>query len=63
MACRGTGQVISSLGGSPSSVECPWCGGSGQRQPGRDAQAKWQDQGSQAQAPVTAPPEPTDGAA
>jgi DnaJ-class molecular chaperone len=36
--CRGTGRVISTLGGEPHSVTCPWCGGSGQFIPGRDAQ-------------------------
>ena len=41
MACRGTGQVISSLGGAPSKLACPWCAGSGERQPGIDAQARW----------------------
>jgi hypothetical protein len=41
MPCRGTGKVISNLGGSPSSVTCPWCDGSGTRVPGIDAQAKW----------------------
>jgi len=39
--CRGTGQVISNLGGSPSTVTCPWCEGSGVFAPGRDAQARW----------------------
>lgn len=29
LPCRGTGQVISNLGGSPSSVTCPWCEGGG----------------------------------
>lgn len=38
-ACRGTGQVISNLGGSPSEVPCPWCDGTGKRIPGHDAQA------------------------
>ena len=38
-ACRGTGQVISTLGGSPQSVTCPWCEGSGRFIPGHDAQA------------------------
>jgi len=38
-ACRGTGRVISGLGGTPHEVECPWCGGSGAFVPGRDAQA------------------------
>jgi len=23
--CRGTGRVISNLGGSPSELTCPWC--------------------------------------
>ena len=30
-ACRGTGKVISNLGGSPSEMVCPWCDGSGTR--------------------------------
>jgi DnaJ-class molecular chaperone len=38
-ACRGTGKVSSSLGGEPHEVTCPWCGGTGEFQPGRDAQA------------------------
>jgi len=38
-ACRGTGQVVSTLGGSPQSVPCPWCEGTGRRIPGHDAQA------------------------
>jgi DnaJ-class molecular chaperone len=38
-ACRGTGQVISTLGGSPHAVACPWCEGSGRWIPGHDAQA------------------------
>ena len=37
--CRGTGSVISTLGGSPQPVTCPWCEGSGRFTPGRDAQA------------------------
>jgi hypothetical protein len=41
MACRGSGQVISNLGGTPSTLACPWCGGSGERVPGIDAQARW----------------------
>jgi DnaJ-class molecular chaperone len=36
--CRGTGQVISNLGGSPQSVTCPWCEGTGTFTPGHDAQ-------------------------
>jgi DnaJ-class molecular chaperone len=38
-ACRGTGQVVSTLGGTPSTVTCPWCEGSGRFIPGHDAQA------------------------
>jgi DnaJ-class molecular chaperone len=41
MPCRGTGQVISNLGGTASTVTCPWCDGGGVRIPGSDAQAKW----------------------
>jgi hypothetical protein len=41
MPCRGSGQVISNLGGTPSKVTCPWCGGGGVRVPGVDAQARW----------------------
>ncbi|HEV7808261.1 MAG TPA: hypothetical protein VGO80_20810 [Solirubrobacteraceae bacterium] len=37
--CRGTGVVISNLGGEPSQVTCPWCEGSGMQLPGHDAQA------------------------
>jgi DnaJ-class molecular chaperone len=37
--CRGTGQVISNLGGEPSQVPCPWCEGGGVQLPGHDAQA------------------------
>jgi DnaJ-class molecular chaperone len=38
-ACRGTGQVVSTLGGAPQQVTCPWCEGSGRFIPGHDAQA------------------------
>jgi hypothetical protein len=38
MPCRGTGKVISGLGGSPHELPCPWCDGTGHRIPGRDAQ-------------------------
>jgi DnaJ-class molecular chaperone len=44
MACRGTGRVISNLGGSPSTVQCPWCEGSGLRPATIDAQAHWAGQ-------------------
>jgi len=54
MACRGSGQVISNLGGTPSQVECPWCGGRGARVPGIDAQARWaaDGEGTDSPAPV-----------
>jgi hypothetical protein len=41
MPCRGTGKLISNLGGNESTVTCPWCAGSGTRRRGIDAQAKW----------------------
>src|SRR6478736_1499617 len=39
MACRGSGSVISNLGGTPTTVTCPWCKGSGMRIAEVDAQA------------------------
>jgi hypothetical protein len=56
MPCRGSGQVISNLGGTPSRVTCPWCGGGGVRVAGVDAQARWLEQGADAAA--GAAPEP-----
>ena len=43
MPCRGSGLVISNLGGTPNSVPCPWCGGGGVRLPEVNAQARWLD--------------------
>jgi hypothetical protein len=43
MPCRGTGRVISNLGGEQSTVPCPWCGGGGVRVAGVDAQATWRE--------------------
>lgn len=40
MPCRGTGRVISNLGGEQSNVQCPWCEGGGVRLAGIDAQAQ-----------------------
>ena len=37
--CRGTGRLLSSLGGQSHEVGCPWCGGSGRFTAGGDAQA------------------------
>jgi DnaJ-class molecular chaperone len=36
--CRGTGKLVSNLGGTPHDVVCPWCDGSGLFQQDRDAQ-------------------------
>jgi DnaJ-class molecular chaperone len=47
MPCRGTGRVISNLGGKPQEVTCPWCQGGGVRIAGVDAQATWLDGDSQ----------------
>jgi DnaJ-class molecular chaperone len=40
MPCRGTGRVISNLGGAPSTLPCPWCEGGGVRLAGIDTQAQ-----------------------
>ena len=37
--CRGTGRLMSNLGGTAHEVQCPWCDGTGTRIPDRDAQA------------------------
>jgi hypothetical protein len=60
MPCRGSGQVISNLGGTPKSVTCPWCGGGGIRIADVDAQAKWRDAGAE---DTPADQEPPDSAA
>ncbi len=57
MACRGTGQVISNLGGTPSTLACPWCDGAGVRAPDIDAQARWLASGANG-APADAIREP-----
>jgi DnaJ-class molecular chaperone len=43
--CRGTGRVVSRLGGSSSTVTCPWCEGTGHVIPGHDAAARWRGKG------------------
>jgi DnaJ-class molecular chaperone len=61
MACRGTGRVISNLGGSPSTVVCPWCEGSGLRPAEIDAQAHWGERAegeAETGEPGDAPPAP-----
>ena len=60
MPCRGSGQVISNLGGTAKTVTCPWCGGGGVRTAGVDAQAKWLDAEA---AGASADDEPPDAAA
>ena len=50
MPCRGSGRVISNLGGTPRTLECPWCQGGGVRLAGVDAQAHWREQGADAAA-------------
>jgi DnaJ-class molecular chaperone len=51
MPCRGSGRVISNLGGKASKITCPWCQGQGTRQMAVDAQARWAEaEGSDAQA-------------
>jgi hypothetical protein len=52
MPCRGSGKVISNLGGTPSTVTCPWCEGGGVRLPGIDAQARWSDREGAAKSPA-----------
>jgi len=36
--CRGSGRVISNLGGERREVTCPWCEGNGEFKPEHDAQ-------------------------
>ena len=55
MPCRGTGKVISNLGGTSKQVTCPWCEGGGTRLAGHDAQAHWPSAEAQPAAPSAAP--------
>jgi DnaJ-class molecular chaperone len=43
--CRGTGRIVSRLGGSAQTITCPWCEGSGSVLPGHDAQAARRGEG------------------
>jgi hypothetical protein len=67
MPCRGTGRVISNLGGKPSKVTCPWCEGHGTRQLAVDAQTHWLEAqaGDEAagEAELASEAEPADAAA
>ncbi|HUZ29267.1 MAG TPA: hypothetical protein VMU90_08510 [Solirubrobacteraceae bacterium] len=54
--CRGTGQVISNLGGEAHEVTCPWCSGSGQFEAGRDAQQAPAEGSPQARGESVVPP-------
>jgi DnaJ-class molecular chaperone len=49
MACRGSGEVVSHLGGSPKTLTCPWCDGTGKRGAVSDAQSRWADRGAVAE--------------
>jgi hypothetical protein len=55
MPCRGSGQVISNLGGTASLVTCPWCGGGGVRLADVDAQAAWP--ANETDSPAPSPPD------
>jgi DnaJ-class molecular chaperone len=54
MPCRGTGKVVSTLGGTAGDVDCPWCEGTGTFIAEHDAQARWRDE---ADTGATAPPD------
>ncbi len=56
MPCRGSGRVISNLGGTQRTLECPWCHGGGVRLAGVDAQAHWREQGTGEAAAGDEPP-------
>jgi DnaJ-class molecular chaperone len=56
--CRGTGSLISNLGGSPSTVPCAWCEGTGTFLPDHDAQAAKRAAAAEAPADAGAPAEP-----
>ena len=58
--CRGTGRVISNLGGERREINCPWCEGSGEFEPGRDAQEK-APAAPEAEAGENPPPAPETG--
>jgi DnaJ-class molecular chaperone len=49
--CRGTGTVVSNLGGAAHDVTCPWCEGGGVLIPGHDAQAARREGAGDGEAP------------
>lgn len=63
MPCRGSGQVISNLGGEPSTVTCPWCAGGGIRLPGTDAQGAWPREDGAAEGTAEEPQDPSQASA
>jgi hypothetical protein len=63
MPCGGRGRVISRLGGEEHEVQCPWCGGSGVRSSGMDAQAEWLAKRGQSPEEPASEPEPEPPAA
>jgi DnaJ-class molecular chaperone len=42
-ACRGSGSVVSNIGGTAHTVTCPWCDGGGLYLRGHDAQSRWRE--------------------
>jgi len=65
MPCRGTGRVISKLGGEERTLPCPWCEGSGVKTPDVDTQAAWREREAEGKAPAgqAASDAPSDAAA
>ena len=59
--CRGTGQLVSNLGGSAHRVVCPWCDGTGEFISGRDAQESPAEGRAESAGAGTQPP-PAEGA-
>jgi hypothetical protein len=64
--CRGTGRLISTLGGVSHQVVCPWCHGTGKTIPGinaQDAPAEDGVSGQPAEGASTAEPPAAQGGA
>jgi hypothetical protein len=62
--CRGTGRVISQLGGKREEITCPWCDGEGTRRGSEhDAQARFKDAAAHAQQPDEPDEDPPPAAA